>query len=269
MTLGALLCILLMVVMRRQLPTHRRALQSYLAAGLGLYTAMLSVYWGAQYIPSGLVSVIFGLSPLVTGLLARQWLSHERFGMEQLLGSIAGIIGLAVIFNNSLSHEAIAIQGVLAVLMSVMLHSLSAVLVKRSGYDVPALALTTGGLVCAAPLYLLTWTILEGAVLPPVIPLKAGLSIIYLSIFGSVIGFVLYFYLLQRVHAGRVALVTLLTPVIALFIGQAVNDEPVTVQVVIGAAMILSGLGIYQWRELHALIRPPNVVGDNPVVKND
>lgn len=268
MTLGALLCIVLLVSLRQRIPLHKRAQQTYMAAGLGLYAAMLAVYWGAQYIPSGLISVIFGLTPLVTGLFARQWLNNEKFGIEQFLGSIAGIFGLAVIFDGSLRHDAIAIQGILAVLLSVILHSLSAILVKRSGHDIPALALTTGGLLVAAPLYLLTWAIMDHATLPTAIPLKATLSIIYLSVFGSVIGFVLYFYVLKRVHAGRVALVTLITPVIALFIGQTVNAEPVTGQTLIGAAMILSGLGIYQWRELRLAMRPTVRITESPAVKN-
>jgi len=269
MTLGALLCVLLLILLRQHFPLHKRALQTYLAAGLGLYTAMLSVYWGAQHIPSGLVSVIFGLTPLVTGLLARQWLNNERFGIEQLLGSLAGIIGLAIIFDGSLSHDAMAIQGVLAVLLSVFLHSLSAILVKRSGHDIPALALTTGGLLCAVPLYLLTWAIDDQAVFPATVPLRAGLSILYLSVFGSVIGFVLYFYILKRIHAGRVALVTLVTPVIALYIGQTINAEPVTGQMIIGTAMILSGLGIYQWRELRSALRPTIVATMNPAAKDE
>lgn len=269
MTLGALLCILLVVSLRQHFPLHKRARQTYLAAGLGLYAAMLSVYWGAQYIPSGLVSVIFGLTPLVTGMFARQWLNNERFGIEQFLGSIAGIFGLAVIFDGSLRHDAIAIQGIFAVLLSVVLHSLSAILVKRSGNDIPALALTTGGLLCAAPLYILTWVIMDHATLPAVIPAKAALSIVYLSVFGSVIGFVLYFYILKRVHAGRVALVTLITPVIALFIGRTINAEPLTGQTVIGAAMILSGLGIYQWRELRSALRTSAGVTENAVMKNE
>jgi len=268
MTLGALLCVLLLVILRQRFPVHRRAQQTYMAAGLGLYGAMLSVYWGAQYIPSGLVSVIFGLTPLVTGLFARQWLSNESFGIEQLFGSIAGIFGLAVIFDGSLRHDAIAIEGILAVLLSVFLQSLSAILVKRSAQDIPALALTTGGLLYAAPLYLLTWVILDHATLPSEIPLKASLAIIYLSVFGSVIGFVLYFYILKRVNAGRVALVTLITPVIALFIGSTINAEPVTAQTLIGAAMILSGLGIYQWRELRSAIRPAVALTDNPAARN-
>lgn len=252
MSLGALLCVILLVALRQHFPLHKRARQTYVAAGLGLYGAMLAVYWGAQYIPSGLVSVIFGMTPLVTGLLARQWLANERFGIEQFFGSLAGIIGLAVIFDGSLRHEAVAIQGVLAVLLSVLLHSLSAILVKRHGHDIPALALTSGGLLCAAPLYALTWMFVEHAALPTIIAPKTALSIAYLSVFGSVIGFVLYFYILKRMHAGRVALVTLITPVIALAIGHLINAEPVSLQTLLGAAMILSGLGIYQWRELRS-----------------
>jgi len=256
MLLGALLCVALMLLLRQRLPLHKRALQTYAAAGLAVYGAMLSVYWGAQFIPSGLVSVVFGLTPLVTGLLAMRLLNDEPFGIEKLAGSIAGVIGLAIIFNTSLSQSDIAIQGVLAVLLSVLLHSISSVRVKQSGYDIPALAITTGGLLFAAPLYLLTWVIVDQATLPTEIPLRAGLSILYLGVFGSVVGFILFFYILRHLHAGRVALVTLITPVIALMIGQTFNHEVIGQQVFSGTLLILLGLVLYQWQDLRAIIRP-------------
>jgi len=265
MALGALLCVVLMALLRQKLPLHKRALQTYAAAGLAVYGAMLSVYWGAQYIPSGLVSVIFGLTPLVTGLLAMQWLSNEPFGLEQLGGSIAGVVGLAIIFNTSLGNDDIAIQGIIAVLASVLLHSISSVRVKLSGHGISALAITTGGLLCAAPLYLLTWVLLDHATLPSDIPVKAGLSILYLGVFGSVIGFVLYFYILRQMHAGRVALVTLVTPVIALLIGQTFNDEVIGKQVITGTALILLGLALYQWQDLRAMVRPVSNKASNKV----
>jgi len=264
MALGALLCVILMLLLRQRLPLHKRALHTYLAAGLSLYAAMMAVYWGAQFIPSGLVSVIFGLTPLVTGLLAMQWLQDEPFGIEQLVGSIAGLTGLAVIFNTSLNHDGIAIQGMLAVLASVLLHSVSSVRVKHCGYDIPPLAITTGGLLLATPLYLLTWVVHDHATLPSVISPRAGLSIVYLGIFGSVLGFVMYFYILRHIQAGRVALITLVTPVIALMIGQVFNHESISRQVIVGTLLILLGLVIYQWQELRAVIRPPaGDSGDN------
>jgi len=50
------------------IPMHRKARHAYIADGLDLYLAMTCVYWGAQHLPSGLVSVVFGLNPLITSL---------------------------------------------------------------------------------------------------------------------------------------------------------------------------------------------------------
>ena len=56
MTLGFIVCLLLLVMMRIPLRWHREAVMTYVAAGLGIYAAMIRGYWGAQYIPSGLIS---------------------------------------------------------------------------------------------------------------------------------------------------------------------------------------------------------------------
>lgn len=76
---------------------RRGALLTYLAGGLGIWGAMTSVYWGAQHIPSGMVSVIFGLSPVVTALMAAIWLGERAQTPFRLLGMALGLIGLALI----------------------------------------------------------------------------------------------------------------------------------------------------------------------------
>src|SRR5690554_358955 len=69
--LMALVCALLVLaIWRIPLALHARALRSYLCAGLGLFLAMSCVYWASTRIESGLMSVIFGLSPLMTSALA-------------------------------------------------------------------------------------------------------------------------------------------------------------------------------------------------------
>ena len=70
MVLGVLVCVALISVLRHKLPMDRKAWETYIAAGAGIYGAMMSVYWGSQYIPSGLVAVIFGLTPVATAVLA-------------------------------------------------------------------------------------------------------------------------------------------------------------------------------------------------------
>jgi len=246
MLIGAAVCSLIMMLLARKLPWHREARQTYLAAGLGLYGAMMSVYWGAQYIPSGLISVIFGLTPIVTGVIAAIWLQERSLTTSKLAGVILGVIGLVIIFGTGIELSDGAVYGIAAVLVAVLLHSVSAVWVKAISAQIPALEVTNGGLLVAAPLYLLTWLLL-GNSWPANVPLRVTLSISYLAIFGSVLGFVMYFYILKHIDASRVALITLVTPVLALILGQGLNNESIQPVVWIGTCCILLGMSIYQW----------------------
>jgi drug/metabolite transporter (DMT)-like permease len=246
MWLGALVCLALMGALSVPLPRHAAALRTYLAAGLGIFGAMTCVYWGAQFIPSGLISVLYGLTPMVTGLLAALWLGERAFSAARILGMLLGLGGLAVIFGRGLIGHQIAVPGVLGVLASVVIHSVSSVWVKRIGAEVPAMAVAGGGLLVAAPLYLLAWLLFDGSA-PQALTPRAGAAIVYLGLVGSVVGFVLFYFVLKRMAASRIALITLVTPVLALWLGHGMNGETIDIQVVSGTALILSGLAAHQW----------------------
>jgi drug/metabolite transporter (DMT)-like permease len=246
MLLGVMVSTLLLMALARKVRWHAQAVKTYLAAGLGIYGAMSAVYWGAQFIPSGLVSVMFGLTPIVTGLLAALWLNERSLTVTRLLGIVLGFGGLVVIFGNGIDFSNDAGKGVLAVLFSVVLHSISAVWVTAIDARLPAMEVTHGGLMVAAPLYLLTWFSYDG-VLPEHITTRALMAILYLAVFGSVLGFMMYYYILKHMEASRVALATLITPVTALMLGQLLNNESLNPVVWIGTAMILVGMSFYQW----------------------
>ncbi|MHB8745345.1 MAG: DMT family transporter [Gammaproteobacteria bacterium] len=246
MWLGALFCLAFMGLFSVPLPRHRAALRTYVAAGFGIYGALSCVYWSAQFIPSGLISVLYGLTPLVTGLLAALWLQEKAFSPARIAGMLLGFGGLLIIFGQSLVGQPLAFAGMLGVLLSVVLHSVSSVWVKRIAAGIPAMAVAGGGLLVAAPLYLLTWLVLGGPA-PHTLTTRAGLAILYLSLMGSVAGFVLFYYLLQHLSASRTALITLIAPVIALGLGQALNHEHIAPRTVLGAALILGGLALHQW----------------------
>jgi len=246
MLIGAAVCTLLLLILSRKLPWHREARQTYLAAGLGIYGAMMSVYWGSQYIPSGLISVIFGLTPIVTGVIAAIWLQERSLTASKLAGIFLGIVGLIIIFGTGVELSEGAVYGIAAVLLAVILHSVSAVWVKSISARLPALEVTNGGLLIAAPLYLVTWLLFSDG-WPEDISTRTALSISYLAVFGSVLGFIMYFYVLKHIDASRVALVTLLTPVLALLLGQGLNNEIINPAVWIGTFCILVGMSVYQW----------------------
>jgi drug/metabolite transporter (DMT)-like permease len=228
------------------LPWHAPARRTYLAAGLGIFFAMTTVYWSAQFIPSGWISVLFGLAPIVTGLLATFLLAERGLDAARLVGMLLGIAGLAVMLLGSQRLGPHAAWGIAGMVFSVSAYSASAVVVKRIGADVPALATTIGGLMVAVPL-LVALYVFTGEPLPDVVPTRALLSIVYLGLVGSVLGFALYYYVLRHVEATRVALITLVTPVLALMLGHLFNGETVQAETVVGTASILSGLLLFEY----------------------
>lgn len=240
--------VLVMLVSRRSLPWDKPSRKVYLVAGIAIYGAMLSVYWGSQYISSGFISVIFGLNPIVTGIMAALWLNERSLTPAKILGITFGVVGLLVIFSQGMQSGKHAVIGIAAVCLSVLLHSWSSVWFKKLDIKLSALEITHGGLMVSVPLYLLTWFIMQGT-WPENIGQRSLGSIMYLGIFGSVLGFILFFYILKHVEVSRVSLITLITPVVALFLGYALNNEILNATVWIGTAMIMLGMSFYQWSD--------------------
>ncbi|MDX1251839.1 MAG: DMT family transporter [Gammaproteobacteria bacterium] len=246
MVLGAALCVALIKLLRIEFPWHAQARRAYLAASLAIYGSLICVYWGAQFIPSGWIAVLFGLTPLATAVMAAWWLKESAFSPAKLAGMLLGLAGLAVIFSGTFGMGKVMWQGITVVLLAVVLQSASAVWVKCVDAPISSLAVTGGGLVMSLPMYLVTWWLVDGAV-PQDVPLRAGWSIVYLALFGSVIGFGLYYYALQRLSAGAIALINLVIPVTALWVGHVWNGEAIYPQVWLGTACILLGLAAHQW----------------------
>jgi drug/metabolite transporter (DMT)-like permease len=239
-------CILLMLALSRQrLAWHSKALQTYLAVAVQIYGSMLVVYWAAQFIPSGWVSVIFGLLPLMTALLAAVWLRERSLTLGNLLAYIMGISGLWIMFGSALQLGHDAALGIIGVLVSTFLQAISTVWVKRINAKIPALSQVTGGLLLSLPIYLVTWAGFDGH-WPSEISFVSLASIVYLGAIATTVGFVLYYYLLIHQSATKVSLITLISPVMALLLGHAVNNEPLTVKVVTGTLLILGALLMHE-----------------------
>lgn len=247
MTISLPLCLLLLWALRQPLPRDRTAWRVYGIAGIQVYASMMATYWAAQHISSGLISVMFGLTPLITGILAAMLLGERALTLPKITGTVLGILGLVEIFGLTIEGQNPA--ALAAVLVGVTLQSLSAVLIKRYDPGLPAISVTTGALLVGVPCYLLTW-LLSGQGWPEVLPLRSISAIVYLAVLGSTLGFVLYYYILKHAGASKAALITLVTPVSALLLGNIVDHEPLTAQVWYGTLLILSGLAAYQWGDV-------------------
>lgn len=249
MVIGVVLCALLLAVLRIRMPWHRSARLTYGIGGISIFGAMSLTYWASQYISSGLIAVLFGLSPLITGLGAAHWLKEKALTWNKVAGMLLGLIGLATIFRHNLAIGPHAFAGITALLCAVTVQSLGLVWIKRIADHSSPVAINLGSLVFALPWFALTWLLTDGQV-PTAVPERALIAIAYLGLFGSVIGFVLYFYMIKHLEAGRVALITLITPVLALLLGHQLNAEAVPFNVWFGTVGILAGLSLHQWGDL-------------------
>ena len=216
---------------------------------------MTLTYWGARHIHSGLISVLFGLTPLMTSVLAAIWLREKALTALRIIGMLLGVAGLATIFaHGEGAGGAQAGAGLAALVLAVFFYSASLVWLKRIDDDSHALATTAGTLAVSLPLFGLVWWFTEGSV-PVDLPVRTEAAIAYLGIFGSVLGFALYYYVIRHLEAGRVALITLVTPVLALLLGQVLNGEEIGPRVWLGAGLITAGLLLHQWPSLVAVAK--------------
>ncbi|MDP2227430.1 MAG: DMT family transporter [Moraxellaceae bacterium] len=232
----------------------RRAWKLYGVGSLSMFAAMLFTYLGARYIASGLISVLYGLSPLMVALLARLVVPGTVILPLQWVGMLTGLGGLAFIFLHGQHLARTEIIGVIWVLAGVLSYVVSAVWLKKIGATLHPLVQTNGAL----------WLSALGCVL--VLPFAGGpvpqhwpgtvtiVALVYSASFGSIVAMLCYFYLLRHISAHSVSLITLLTPVIALLLGVLLLGERFRPETLGGMALILGGLTLYYLRDIWLLV---------------
>ena len=237
----------LLLICKIHIPWHKQAIKLYGYSAIGIFGGMSFSYAAAAYISSGLMSIIFGLSPILSGLLAQRLLNEEGFSMTKKFALVAALIGLVIVCYDKLSLKSDAYIGIMAILAAVFFFSLSGVMVKKISININPMATTVGALTFSTPLFFLMWLLFDGQIGYQDWTARAVMAIVYLGVFGSLIGFVSYFYVLQKLNASTVALVTMITPILAIGIGAVLNDEIVTDNLIIGAIFVVLGLTCYQW----------------------
>ncbi|MFW1677396.1 DMT family transporter [Pontibacter sp. JAM-7] len=250
-TLSRILLALPMVVMVAwvlgiRMSWRRDAWVSYGIGGLMVFAPMYCTYIAAGYLPSGLISLFWGMTPLLSALLARPLLG-DRITPALILSLLLGAAGLGIIFAEELVITVTAWPGVALLSLGVALYSLCAVLLKRVDSGVHPINQTAGALLVALPCYGLTWWLNGAEAMIWNWQDRGTWAVIYLALIGSVVGFFCYFYILQHLRASSVALITLICPVFALLLGHLLNAELVTLKLLVGACMIGLALACYHW----------------------
>ena len=249
MLIGALFCAMTLILLQRGLPFDRAAKKIYLLSGLSIFVCMTLFYSASQLIPSGWVAVLFGLSPLSTGLFSAIVEPETKLTPSRIIGLLLGLSGLYLVFSAGLNFEDASLLGVTLVLSATLISSATSVISRQLMKDqsLSGMQITTGSLVVAIPCFALAVLVFEPG-LNLSFSTQAMSAIVYLGFIGTGVGFTLYYYLLKRVSANRLSLVTLITPITALSVGSLLNNEPLVPEVWMGASLVSIGLLLYEFK---------------------
>jgi drug/metabolite transporter (DMT)-like permease len=237
----------------RGVPLGRSRVERRLWWVNGLCTFVLTyglVYWAEQRVPSGLTSVLFATFPLFVALLAQAALPAERLTARSVVGVVAGFAGVAVIFSEDLAAlaEPGAGRAAAVLLVAPLAAAVSNVAVKRWGRGVHPLSLTAVPMGLAAGIMGAATLVFERG-RPLVLDAVSVGTVLYLAVFGSAVTFYLYFWLLERMEATRLSLVTYLSPVVAVLLGAVLFGERVTARFVLGGLLVIAGVAVTAgWR---------------------
>jgi len=223
----------------------RRERWLWIVNGLCSFTISYGVvYWAEQWVPSGLAAVLFATYPFFVALLGHFMLPAETMSRGEGLAVLAGFGGVALIFSedfSALGGRQVAVASAV-MLISPLVSAVSSVSIKKWGAGIHPLSLTIVPMAMTCIIMGSLAVTLESEATFDW-NLRTVSSVLYLAVFGSMVTFSLYFWLLDRLPAKRVALIAYIIPVVAVGIG-VLRGEPLTGRVLLGAAVVIASVAV-------------------------
>jgi drug/metabolite transporter (DMT)-like permease len=244
--------ILLPLIKIRRLPWPSSSAEWKLIALTGFLQFSLnysSVFWAEQHITSGLAAVLQSMIPVFGLLLAWIFLPAERITWLKIVAVSLGVVGVAVIFIEQLRIENwMAFLGCVAIVAGAYCAAQASILIKlRAGGMHPA-SLVCAQMMAGLPALVLYALIAEGNPLTLDWSWTAIGCVLYLTVFGTIAAFWLYYWLLSRIESTKAMVISLVTPLIAVLIGAVFLGERLPTQTLLGGILIISSIALIVMR---------------------
>lgn len=238
--------ILLALLWSRQDRLVVRRVDAAVAGFFGLVVFGLDyglIYWGEQFIPSGLTAILFATMPLFVGLFSALLIAGERWTLRHGAGVLLGLGGLVLVFREHLGFDGSSLIPMLAIVVSAAAAAIGSVVMKKYARDSDPYFLNGGAMIVGA-IGLLAASLTTGEVQSLPRTTAAWEATLYLALLGSVVSFLLYFDLLHDWGANRSSLITLITPVVAVVTGALLLQERLTRDQIMGSLLVLGGVAL-------------------------
>jgi len=215
------------------------ALQGFFLFGINYWL----VYLAEVHLPSGLVAVVFSMI-IFFNIFNGAIFIGSPIRVRVIAGAALGIVGIGLVFKQELLSFSLSSDNSLALVIA-GLGALTASLgnitsVHNQKINLPVIQTNAFGMMYGA-LFMLIISLIMGKHFSFEISYAYIGSLLYLSIFGSIIAFTCYLTLLGKIGADKAAYVTLIIPVIALILSTIFEEYTWTLYAFIGVALILIG----------------------------
>lgn len=241
--------LLLFFIMRRRetitiTKIHWRS--AIIIGGLLLLGGNGGVTWAELYVPSGLAALLVATVPLWIMILS--WLQKDaaRPGIRQFIGIVLGFLGLTILVGPEelVGGERIDPLGAFALLIASLLWSVGSLYSRKapltsSPFLNTSLQMMSGGILLIVLGFLTgEWSKLD----INEISSRSVLSVIYLSAFGSLIGFSAYIWLLKVSTPSKVTTYAYVNPLVAVIFGWALAGEELSMRTILASAVIVASV---------------------------
>lgn len=244
------LAVIILLILKTPFPTHRQAVHSYIAGSFSLIGSQIFTYAATQYLSSGMIALMFGLAPIMAGLIGRFAFGQQLYKL-QWLGMAIAVSGLAIICLSG-ANQHVHPFGIVLMLISVFVYSFSIFWVKKVNAQIQPMAQATGSIL-ASSIFASCFIPFIWQYAPTHLPeAKSLFALIYTVLMASLVAMFCYFKLIQNIQATTLSLTTVITPMLAMMIGAALNHEQLSIMVFVGALIILSGLFLYFYKDIQA-----------------
>ncbi len=243
--LASLILFLIIYCRRFPIPLDRLAIRQYLTVGLlDFFLSYSLTYSGTQYIYSNISALLWASIPITTALVAHFTLPGERLTLMKGLGILVGFGGVVLIFvGYGFGKSENLLLGMALVMGAVLAATWPSVYLKRRAARANPIVLTAVATGIGGLTTLLGSFALESPSRMIWSPLNIGI-ILFLAVFGTVLAWVAYFYLLEHMEVVKLSFVGFIAPVIAMFMGLIVLGEILPSTVFLGAFLVLFGIFI-------------------------
>jgi drug/metabolite transporter (DMT)-like permease len=251
--LASLVIYLIMQLKKIRLQTDKLSMKLYFLMGFFSFIIPFGlVYWAQQFVPSGLSAVLFAVYPFFVAIFSYFRIPDEKIGFIKVTGIIIGFTGILVIFSDSFGEDLSEyILGMIAIVLSGTMQANIAVTLKKSGKHLNSLSMNLVPMLLAG-FFMTLFSFLWEDISSNVLDLNAVLSVSYLAVFGSVITFTSFYWLLKRVNVIILSLIAFITPIVALIAGWIFYNEQLTTRHFIGSGLVLFGL---LWANMEVYLR--------------